>query len=260
MDRPLPERGCRPASGKGCIVKILRNFVLVATVLLVATPARAASISIVVGDKDWFGTGLVGQIPGTSLGPWLGNPAQGLFDQRSAGEQAATNGAHLTDIYSALYFDYASIGSTCNPANNPGCTPNGDTGSVIIPYAGTLLSGSISMLMGDFECATWGSITAAINGVDVPFCFQDGFRGTALRTFALTPQMIAVANITGRFEMTFNHTGGYDVDGNWFGSLDYFAFDYFELNAEVSPVPEPGTLVLFAIGLAGLAAWKRLRV
>lgn len=74
------------------------------------------------------------------------------------------------------------------------------------------------------------------------------------------PPIIRDARITGRFEMTFNHKAGYDANGNWFGSIDYIAFDYFELNAEVAPVPEPGTLVLFGLGLAGLAAWKRLRV
>jgi hypothetical protein len=75
--------------------------------------------------------------------------------------------------------------------------------------------------------------------------------------------------------MTFDHRGGYmdsfgvvcsparassDPDCNtWFGSFDYLAFDYFELNADIDPVPEPSTLVLIGLGLAGLAARRRWR-
>jgi hypothetical protein len=233
------------------LVKLFRPLLLVAAVLLVARPAEATSISILVGDKDGFGAGTFAGTPGT----WTGAYTR-VTDDRSAAEKTATDGAQLTDVYSALY--YYGVGSGCDPATDPGCSPNGDQGSVFFPLTAPLSSGSITMLMGDFECSAFLAMTVDINGINVPFCFDDGFQVTKERTFTLSPDMIAAANLAGRVQMNFDHRAGY-VNGVWQGSYDYIAFDYFELNAEAAPVPEPATLALLALGLAGLAARRRLR-
>jgi hypothetical protein len=228
-------------------------FALLLAAVAFARPAAASSITVLVGDKDWFGTNL----PYGSSVPWNA-PPNPLYDGRSVGETGASNGAQLTDLYSALFFDYP-----CSPSTDPGCSPNKDTGSVFFPFSGILQSGSISMLMGDFEATTWGPMTVDINGVPIPFDFEDGFQQTAFRTFALTPSMIAAANADGVVRLTFDHRGAYgDSNIDPWGSFDYVAFDYFEMNAEVAPVPEPGTMVLVGLGLAGsfLAARRRLRV
>ena len=248
-------------------VRKMARLLVLAAILLAPRAAEAGPISVLVGDKDWFGSGLSGP-----LGPWPGWPGP-VVDNRSAAEAASTTGAHLTDVYSALY--YYGTGSGCDALTDPGCSPNGDIGTMSIPFAGVLNSGAISILMGDFECSLYGAMTVDINGEFVDFCFDDGFQGVALRQFALTSQMIAVANQTGLIQMTFDHRGGYmdsfgvvcsparassDPDCNtWFGSFDYLAFDYFELNADIDPVPEPSTLVLIGLGLAGLAARRRWR-
>lgn len=243
-------------------MRLFRRLILIAAVLLVAKPAAASPITVLVGDKDWFG------VPAQSGGvvPWTGNPSDGVFDNRdswigSAVEKNATNGAQLTDLYSALFFDYP-----CDPAGDSGCSPNKDTGSVFFPFVGTLQSATITMRMGDFECAQWGAMTVDINGVNVPFCFNDGLKGVATRSFGLTSSMIDAANLVGEVRLNFDHRGAYDVVdafGNvitpGYGSLDYIAFDYFQLDAEVAPVPEPATFVLIGLGLAGLAARRRLR-
>ena len=233
--------------GERCSVKLLRYLLLAAAVLVAARPAEASSITILIGDKDGFGLGVPPGGPAT----WPGYPGPNV-DSRSAGEAAATNGAQLTDVYSALY--YYGQGSGCSPATDPGCSPNGDHGSVIFSLSGPLVSGSISMLMGDFECSLYGAMTVDINGVPVPFCFDDGFRGTQVRTFTLTAPMIAAANLTGQIQMNFDHSGGYDQNGLWFGSFDYIAFDYFEMNADI--VPEPATWSLIGLGFAAMAGLK----
>ena len=236
-------------------MKPFRVLILIAAVLLAARPAEATSITVLVGDQDWFGSGL----PPGGPGPWQGW-GYGVMDNRSAAEQAATSGAQLTDVYSALYWYGASScapNTARDPAIDPGCSPNGDMGSLIVPFSGELTSASIKILMGDFECTAWGAMTVDINGILIPFCFDDGFQGTATRTFTLTPSMIAAANLAGEIRMTFDHRAGYDQNNQWQGSLDYIAFDSFEINAEV--VPEPATWTLLGLGLAALVVRRRLK-
>ena len=226
--------------------------------LLGATPAHASSFSVLVGDKDGFGLGLT---PGQQI-PCLtsiANPASPfcfapIHDLRSAAEQLATNGAQLTDVYSALY---SGVEHDCPT----GCSPNGDTGAVIFPLSAPLTSASITMFLGDFESTLFGAMSASINGIPISFAFDHGFRQTALVTIVLTPQMIAAANLAGQVTLFLDHRAFFDPinPANSFGSFDYIMFDYFELNA--NPVPEPGTMALLGAGLVVLMArrYRRLR-
>src|SRR5688572_3151188 len=118
-------------------------------IVFAGAPAYASSISVLVGDKDGFGLGL---LPGQDL-PWLA-PIQ---DARSATEKIATNGAQLTDVYSALY---SGVESDCGSGFQL-CSPNGATGFVIIPFQGLLTSGTLDMLMGDFESLQNGAMLAS---------------------------------------------------------------------------------------------------
>jgi hypothetical protein len=227
-------------------VKLVRTLLIAAIVWMAgASPVQASPITIMFGDADWFGTGLT---PG-GPGPFIGNPGP-MQDYRSPAEMAATDGTQLTDVYSALY--YYGVGSGCDVNTDPGCSPNGDIGTLIFPFSGFLNSATISMLMGDFECNPNGAMTVDINGVFIPFCFDDGFQGVELRSFVLSPEMIAAANLIGEIRMTFDHRAGFDQNNVWQGSFDYIAFDYFEVDADVTPVPEPGTLVLLGAGLGVL--------
>jgi hypothetical protein len=232
----------------------LRVFCLTCLVVAAVRPAEATSISVVVGDKDGFGQGIApgGLLPcATNLTPCL-SPVQ---DWRSSAERLATNGTQLTDLYSALYDGSESdcLNAIGNPSN---CSPNGATGTVIFPFVGTLTSGSITMLAGDFQSTLFNAMSATINGVPVSFFYDDGYRQTALHTIVLTPEMLAAANLAGSVTLFLDHRTIPGQIGQNAGSFDYISFDYFELNAEA--VPEPGTWLLLGTGLAALAV-RRMR-
>ena len=228
--------------------------------LAVAAPAAASSITITVGDKDGFGLGLtVGQqlpcltnpgwTPGSTGAPCIAP----IHDWRSTGERNATNGAALTDTYSALY---SGTEFDCGTGFEA-CTPNGDTGLVIFPFVGQLTSGTLSFLMADFESLQNGAMTAKVNDIVVGFSYNHGYRQLGMGEIVLTPEMLAAANAAGELRLFLDHRALFLGPNNPenFGSFDYVAFDYFELQAEV--VPEPGTWVLLGTGVLALAVSLR---
>lgn len=214
-----------------------------------AVAANASTISIRVGDDDGYGIGVADN--GTL--PWM-TPIQ---DARDAAEKLATNGAQLTDLYSALYSGTEDDCDGVWDGKFAPCSPNGATGTVYFPFMGQLTSATLTIDMGDFQSDLFNAMATDVNGVALPFYFVDGYNATAVRTFVLTPAMLAAANAVGEVRLTFDHTAGYDPVLGWYGSFDYVAFDYFQLDAEA--VPEPTTWVLLGTGLALAFARRRLR-
>jgi hypothetical protein len=187
----------------------------------------ADSIDILVGDKDGFG--FTPACPDTGTCPALSAP---IIDNRSAAEMAATNGAQVTDSYSAI---------------NPGFSPPGQVGTVDVrfPFIGTLLSATLTFAGGDFQSNDFGALPANINGTAVSFSFADGRFVTALHSFTLNAAQIAAANAAGQVVLHLDRGS----------SGDFIAFDWFEVTGETATttVPEPGSLFLLASVLGAFA-------
>src|SRR6185503_19336824 len=124
------------------------------------------------------------------------------------GEKLATNGAQLTDVYSALY-----TGSESDCFNTSGlkvdCSPNGATGSILFSFSGVLKSATITMLMGDFESTQNGAMSAYINGIPISFSYDHGYTKTAFESIVLTQAMLDAANATGQVVLYLDHTSAY---------------------------------------------------
>jgi hypothetical protein len=214
------------------ISRILAAILLVGGVLMISSAALAliTPVEIVVGDVDNYGN-----LPNTSdqgAASWVAP----IYDGRSAAEKAATNGAQLTDCYSSIFPGYS-------PADL------GSTGSVIIPIpAGQKLhDATFVVAMGDFQATLGGPINANFNGIPESFAFDDGYQVTKIRSFVLTPAEVVAANTAGEFICNFDHND----------SLDFIAFDWFKLSANVEPVPLPPSALLLGSGLMGLLLLRR---
>ena len=204
------------------MMNIIRTMILTALAVgwLAIGQSSASPISVMVGDNDGYGAGIADN----------GSTA-GLFDtfttdNRSAAEAAATNGAQFTDFY--------------------GFSPDG---TIILPFAGLLTSATLTIDMADFQSSTFGAILADINGVALPFSFDDGFRISVVRDFVLSGSQIAAANLDGAVRLNLARNG----------SGDFIGFDYFRLTGNVSETPLPAALPLFLTMLGGMGflKWRR---
>jgi hypothetical protein len=190
---------------------------------------NAAPFCYQVGDVDNFGG-----IPGASdqgTAIWDGPFVNGLgMDRRSAAEASATNGAQITDVYSAM-----------DPISGPN---NFTTASVIIPLpvGKQITNGTFVAAMGDFQASQFGPFAVNFNGIAQNWAFQDGFQVTTIRAFVLTPAEIVAVNLAGQFVCNFDRVN----------SIDAIAFDWFKLCADVVPAPIPGSLLLLGSGILGL--------
>jgi hypothetical protein len=198
-------------------------------------------VQVMVGDDDGYGLGVADG--GMAVWPGAG-PFGSMYDGRDAAESAASDGAQLTDVYSSIL---------------PGYGPNLVSGSVVMPFAGALIDGVLTVDMGDFQTSDTGApIGVDFNGIPQLWDFDDGFRSTVVRSFALGEAVIAAANADGQLVVNLDRSG----------SSDFLAFDFFRLDGHAEPggtpefrtepVSDPGaTLGLFALALSALGGALR---
>lgn len=159
------------------------------------------AFTITVGDNDGYGAG----IPD---GGNTGSFANVDTDNRSAEEAAATNGAQITDVYSAVFPDYGP-----NPS---------ETADVIFDITHDMASATLTIDVADLQPSFAGEIGVYFNGELQPglLNIDEGYQNSGIMTVDLDADDIARANADGQFVMSLDHTG----------SGDFVAFDYFELS------------------------------
>jgi hypothetical protein len=124
----------------------------------------------------------------------------------------------------------------------------GDTATFLFTGLGSgWTQGSMWFDMADFQASTFGAVSVTYNGIAQNWAFNDGFPTTVVRFFDLQQDVIDSINLLGSLTVS--------IDRN--NSGDFYGFDYAMLSDRYGETPEPGTLALIGLGLAGFAARRR---
>ena len=207
----------------------MKKLMILASVLVLFfgfSSANAAFMTVydMIGDNDGYGYG-VATVPDNADLP--GAPSWWEFDNRSAAELAAVNGAQATDIednFDVTFFhsfdlsQFAYISEAYFTIDITGIQQGVFGGNSHL-----YLDGAQVMSFEALQQGAWGSdvLTYSVNLADLG---------------------------DGMFNVFFD---------NYLS--DHVGIDFTQLEVTGSAVPEPTTMILFGLGLAGLGTYRRFK-
>jgi hypothetical protein len=194
--------------------------------------AGVITVWSMIGDNDGYGYGADVVPDGADL-PVTNDPEEGagwIFDNRSAAELAATDGAQGTDFEEMLDV-------TFNHRFN-------------ISQFDYLTEALFTIDISGLQQGIFGGFSHLyLDGVEVAdfLDIDQGVWGSGIFTYAVDLSMLA----DGALDVYFD---GWDFE---YGHDD-IAIDFAALTVTgVSPIPEPATMALFGLGLVGLGMFRR---
>ncbi len=211
-------------------MKVNISLGLFVTAILAASNYASAAV-FNIGDNDGYGLGI------PDGGSHVFNPVPPEYDQRSADEAVATNGAQFTDTFSTTHPGFSPQEGTLATFTFSGLDQGWSSAELLVD-------------MAEFQASEFGPTRVSINGVRQDWNFDDGFGNTAIHRFNLSQAILKSIVTTG--ELIIN------VDRN--NSADYYGFDYLQLTtsggASVN-TPIPPAVWLFGSALAFLGSYVR---
>lgn len=200
-------------------------------ILVLTASNYVQAASFIIGDNDGFGLGI------PDGGSHVFNPVPPNYDQRSANEKIATNGAQFTDTYSTTH---------------PGFSPqNGTLATFTFEKLGKgWKTAKLLVDMAEFESSKYGSTLVNINGVKQDWHFDDGLNNTAIHNFDLSKAVVDSINARGELVITVDRSK----------SNDFYGFDYLKLSSESTAniiTPIPGAIWLFGSAFTLLMQYTR---
>ena len=209
--------------------KLILIGLMAAFVVGLSGSANALTVYDMIGDNDGYGYGAA-VVPDFANLPFTDNPFPGagwLFDNRSAAELAATDGAQATDVednFDVTFFhtfdvsQFASISSATFYIDITGLQQNVFGGVSHLYLDGFEIAGFLSVDQG-----TWGS-----------------------NVFSMSVNTADLAD--GMLDVYFD---------NW--PSDHIGIDYTMLAVSGVAIPEPATMILFGIGMVGMGLRRKFR-